>query len=303
MGDVIATLEAAAKNAMKNVPTHILEDDTPLDGCFRAVWLGLAGIDRSGFREALLPDVSALFGVAAPDNLRLTNDVDLLAAAMNRHPGSESAIVLIAGTGSVAMRYHWTSGLPVRVARSGGWGHILGDEGGGYAIGLRAIKHTVARLEDARLGLGGADSILGVFEQAVLQRLGCGQSPNGEYDLVGEVLVPQQQSTKTRIAGVAEAVLGLAGTDDTATRIIHDQVDDLVNTTLGRLLQPKCQGYHPSAETGLILSGGVVSHPTYQKLLMERLSSQGIQFAYVERVHDAVSLGATSLAMSHQTET
>jgi glucosamine kinase len=57
----------------------------------------------------------------------------------------EPGVAAIAGTGSNVfgvgpMQKHW---------RSGGWGHILGDEGSGYWLGLNSIK-AVLRYRDGR---------------------------------------------------------------------------------------------------------------------------------------------------------
>lgn len=50
--------------------------------------------------------------------------------------GGESGIMLLSGGGTVAYGRN-EAGVSLRV---GGWGHLLGDEGSGYWIGLTAIK-------------------------------------------------------------------------------------------------------------------------------------------------------------------
>jgi N-acetylmuramic acid 6-phosphate etherase len=263
--------------------------------CFKSAWIGLAGIDRSGFREALIPKVSELFGLPAGKELRLTNDVDLLAAAMEQHPVAASAVVAIAGTGSVAMRYARMDGSYVRVARSGGWGHILGDEGGGYAIGLQAIKHTLTSLEERKLGL--RQEPLGELEKKVLTHLGCADPGDGNIDLLSELLVQNRtQSLKSRIAGVAEVVLNTTETEKTAAAIVDSQARFFVEHTLGRLVDPKCGGYAPSEESGLILSGSIMKNSTYRASILTKLADKGASFKYVETVNDAVSTGASVLA-------
>ncbi|KAJ5108163.1 hypothetical protein N7456_004838 [Penicillium angulare] len=113
-----------------------------LQSCFRSVWVGLAGMDRSGLHDVLAPKLTELFGLGdASDVLKITNDVSLLTAAVPEDQNKPSILVMIAGTGSVAMRYNWTEIYGYHlVARAGGWGHLLGDEGGGYSIGLEAAK-------------------------------------------------------------------------------------------------------------------------------------------------------------------
>ena len=58
-------------------------------------------------------------------------------------PPGEPAILLIAGTGSVIF-YQPYGGEPRRI---GGWGPTLSDEGSGYRIGLRALRHYIHVLD------------------------------------------------------------------------------------------------------------------------------------------------------------
>ncbi len=54
----------------------------------------------------------------------------------------EGGVLVIAGTGSVAVcetDKTWQT--------AGGWGHLLGDEGSGYSVGIRALKQAIAEYE------------------------------------------------------------------------------------------------------------------------------------------------------------
>ncbi|GFF51897.1 N-acetylmuramic acid 6-phosphate etherase [Aspergillus udagawae] len=294
MEEVVQTLMAATKEALATIPSS----ECHLQSLFKSVWIGLAGIDRKNFRESLLPKLCLLFGLTEKE-IRLTNDVDLLAAAASPHQDCSSAIVVIAGTGSVAMRYNRSDdgNEYSRVARSGGWGHILGDEGGGYAIGLEAIKYTLAVLEEMRLGI--RIKPLGRLEEAVLKGLGCATCGPKQIDLVSEILVQQHKQTiKSRIAGVAQVVLSMNGQDDTASTIVGRQIDYLANRTVGRLLDPACAGYVPTERTGLILSGSILNNQPYQDQFLDVLKKKGARFAYIERVSDAGLLGVKHLIWS-----
>lgn len=286
----------ATQNALKELLTGGNHPDVSNEHlrCFKSAWIGLAGLDRFGFREILVPKLTEVFGLTVEGGLRLTNDADLLAASMARHPGTTSAIVAIAGTGSVAMRYTRNIEEYVRVARSGGWGHVLGDEGSGYAIGLQAIKHTLASLEERKLGLCGEP--LDILEKRVLDHFGPTDPSDGNLDLLTKLLVQHPtQSIKSRIAGIAEIVLKSVGDDKAVADIIDSQASVFIEKTLGRLVNPNCVGYAPPEESGLILSGSVMSNATYKTLVLRRLESQGIQFQYVETVDDAVLTGAMYL--------
>ncbi|MEW4371325.1 N-acetylglucosamine kinase [Paenibacillus kandeliae] len=65
--------------------------------------------------------------------IQVINDAEIALLASNR---TRHGIIAIAGTGSIVLGI-LPSGERVR---SGGWGHILGDQGSGYAIGLRSLQ-------------------------------------------------------------------------------------------------------------------------------------------------------------------
>jgi len=64
-------------------------------------------------------------------------ETDTLAALYGAF-GGKDGIILICGTGSVIFGKNKN-----KLFRIGGWGRILGDEGSGYNIGLRALKEVV----------------------------------------------------------------------------------------------------------------------------------------------------------------
>jgi N-acetylmuramic acid 6-phosphate etherase len=225
----------------------------------------------------------------------LTNDVDLLTASVAARHRVQAVVVLIAGTGSVAMRYTRAAEQRfIRTARSGGWGHLLGDEGGGYAIGLEAIKRTLVVLEEIALGLRTQE--LGDLERGVVQQLGRQDVVDGHIDLLNAVLCQRSdQSVKARISTIAQIVLNLAGSNEDATAIVVSQVAFLVDNTFLRLFDPKCRDYTPPEECDLVLSGGLMKNAEYQKALQGRLVDRGLRFRSTETVDDAASAGARHL--------
>ena len=103
-----------------------------------AAVLGVAGIDTKSERKRLL---SGMTGLSAPVVLAVNDVVAAWAAGSLAAPG----IAAISGTGSN------TFGVNARGAawRSGGWGHIVGDEGSGYMVAVAAIR-TVLAYRDGR---------------------------------------------------------------------------------------------------------------------------------------------------------
>lgn len=80
--------------------------------------------------------------------IRVCMDLDLVLEGT----GEGAAIVLIAGTGSAAVG----RGAQGHIARVGGHGYLLGDEGSAYNVGQRAVRQALAHFERT-----GADTALG----------------------------------------------------------------------------------------------------------------------------------------------
>lgn len=293
---VIATLLEATKSALKNVLPSGMEQtesswENYVQGCFSSVWIGLAGLDRAGLEGLLAPKLRQAFGITEEKNFRLTNDVDQLTAAVPLTHGTPSVLVLIAGTGSVAMRFGWSQEQEryTRSARSGGWGHMLGDEGGGYSIGMLAIQHTMEVFENITLGL---DNNGDELSKAVAERLGCADSRSAS--LLNNILA-QTRGMKSRIASVAQVVLELMDKNETAAAIVNSQVEKLVGGTLARLVKPQSIGYQPSEGTVLVLAGGLMKSDKFRAVLDQQLDLHKFCFQRTVVVEDAAYVGARYL--------
>jgi glucosamine kinase len=105
----------------------------------RGLCCGLAGVGRPRERDSVR---AALMGSGVAQRVEIVTDVD---AAMQDAFGSGPGLLLVAGTGSMA--FGRTS--DGRSARAGGWGAILGDEGGGWTISLAGMR-AVLRHYDGR---------------------------------------------------------------------------------------------------------------------------------------------------------
>ncbi len=118
-------VQTAIREAMMGANIRI--DDVKVCG------VGIAGASvahsEAWLRQTLttvLPDVP----------LALASDVEIALIGAN---GKRYGVLLLVGTGSVALGID-AKGDSLQV---GGWGYILGDEGGGYWIGLQALKCVV----------------------------------------------------------------------------------------------------------------------------------------------------------------
>jgi N-acetylglucosamine kinase-like BadF-type ATPase len=104
-----------------------------------AVCVGIAGVDREHEADVVRGMVQR--AVPASRVVVVSDALIALAAGAGGSPG----IVVIAGTGSIA----YGRNARQDAARSGGWGHIIGDEGSGYWIGREALS-AVVRAVDGR---------------------------------------------------------------------------------------------------------------------------------------------------------
>ncbi len=108
----------------------------------QSVVLGIAGAGRASDRTELA-DALIAQGVKKKftiKNITIESDARIaLEAAFAGGPG----IVLIAGTGSIAV-YRTEDG---EIIRAGGWGKLIGDEGGGYAIARDALSAIMKQFD------------------------------------------------------------------------------------------------------------------------------------------------------------
>src|SRR6476661_9868717 len=135
-----ANLHAAGELAVEKVLHEVMEraigDRTVVPA---AICLGIAGVDREDEAQVVR---AMMRRIGYKSRVLVVNDALIALVAGAR---DEPAIVLIAGTGSIAYGRN-ASG---EAARAGGWGHMIGDEGSGYWIGREEVA-AVMRARDGR---------------------------------------------------------------------------------------------------------------------------------------------------------
>lgn len=103
----------------------------------KGIVFGIAGIDTGGYKQLVYNAFKDL-----DLNIVIMNDAWLAHYALL---AGEDGCLLISGTGSVALgRYNG------KEARVGGWGHLLGDAGSGYAIAKHLIQDVLAAYDTGR---------------------------------------------------------------------------------------------------------------------------------------------------------
>ena len=135
-----ANLQTAGELEVEKV-VHALMDRVMVgqEGAPAAICLGIAGVDRPEDTEAVRGMMRRLGSKAR--TLVVNDALVALVAGVGEAPG----VVLVAGTGSIA----YGKDAAGHAARAGGWGYLLGDEGGGFWLG-RAALSAVVRQHDGR---------------------------------------------------------------------------------------------------------------------------------------------------------
>jgi N-acetylglucosamine kinase-like BadF-type ATPase len=99
--------------------------------------IGTAGVDRPS-DKAIMEEIIRSTGFN--NKAIITNDA---VTALYGGVGGAEGVILISGTGSIC----YGRNNEEETRRAGGWGHIIGDEGSGYYIGINAINR-IARAHD-----------------------------------------------------------------------------------------------------------------------------------------------------------
>jgi glucosamine kinase len=133
-----ANLQAMGELEVEKVLHRVMEE-TLGDRDVRpdAICLGIAGVDRPRDSDAVR-GIMRRIGHKTPTVIVNDALVALVAGA-----GDQPGVVIVAGTGSIA----YGRDASGRAARAGGWGYLLGDEGGGFWIGRAALSAVVRQFD------------------------------------------------------------------------------------------------------------------------------------------------------------
>jgi N-acetylmuramic acid 6-phosphate etherase len=240
-------------------------------GPIRSVCLALAGAGRQQDRERVEQWARQRH---LADHILVTHDaMPVLAAGTPNCTG----IALISGTGSLAFGRDAVG----TIARAGGWGHLMGDEGSGYAI-ARAALQAVARSWDGRgpvtmLG-GDLAKSLGVSQPAQLL-----------------AAIYERQTERDWLASLARVVSVTAEQGDAAARgILEGAAQDLAELfcTVAREL-----GFGTlAAPVPVALAGGMLtSSALLRDALRDDIAGAGFQDVEYRLVPEPV-VGGIKLA-------
>ncbi|HET7559878.1 MAG TPA: BadF/BadG/BcrA/BcrD ATPase family protein, partial [Limnochordia bacterium] len=137
---------------------------TALDAALRAAGLPQARVDRLVVCAAGAGRPREQAGLAAAlqaagASVRVWPDAE---AGLATGSPDGTGVCLVAGTGALA----YGRDVGGRTARAGGWGYLLGDEGGGFAVGREALRAALRAGEGSGPPTELLDRILGAWDLA-----------------------------------------------------------------------------------------------------------------------------------------
>ncbi len=198
--------------------------------------------------------VIALAGAARPDDRQavedwahrralaqvctVLSDIDLvMAVGESATESNEAVVALISGTGAIAVGKHIDDETTVR---AGGWGYLIGDDGGGYWMGRSALRAVLMASEGRAPATALTGALLGAAQVA---------SPR---DLL--TFHYQQPNPRHSVAALAAVVNEFAEhNDEVAKSILTRAGEELAALVLAVLTQLE----HPG-DFSLTCSGGVL---------------------------------------------
>lgn len=213
------------------------------------ICVAASGIDSLSL-EAAMRTIFEEMGFQ-PEILQVMNDCEIFL-----HLSEGVSLALISGTGSIC----FGRGMDGQIVRTGGWNHILSDEGSGFDMGLRVLK-SAADAMDARIAAS-------MLTEMVIRESGL-DSLEALNDFINEHLFE-----KSGIAGFALIGYRAAALGDKTALAIHRRCADalygLVSDTLLKLGLTQCNS---QLTADLWLWGSVaVKNQFLRQMLTERLN-------------------------------
>jgi N-acetylglucosamine kinase len=182
-------VQTAMRDALKQASLH--------PNIIKGVGLGIAGASNAHSSDWLHMTASAVLPAA-----QIVGSSDVEIALVGAH-GSRMGALLLAGTGSAAAGIDGDGEL----VQYGGWGYLIGDEGGGYWIGRQAMT-TVAQAYDNQ----GPPTIL-------MTRIPAHLGLRNPRDLIGW-LYQRESVPVAEVASLVPVVMMAAGDGDGVARQI-----------------------------------------------------------------------------------
>ncbi len=325
-------IKTTVESALTSIPAECPEGLGTLPTAvpvFAAAWFGISGVDSPANVAILAPVLSRLLSVNVGPRLIICNDANLLAAPVQLHKDVQHAVTVIGGTGSIAASFRrlddkGNNGALLELGRIGGWGWMLGDEGGGFHVGREAVRQVLTEHDVSALYVADNPSEFGTYKPKsvlttrILDLFGVSSPPEllaiiHDADPVSDG-TPIHTETQThklihrekRLSQLAPIVFEAAFTSNDALALSVLRETSLalarqVSMLLRPADNPECVTFAPRsvrAQDSVICFGGsLVGIQAYRDMVLRHLANEGHVFKHVEFVSDPAATGALGLVL------
>lgn len=196
----------AEENIRQAISRCILQMKTQgIEGDCKGIFMGVAGIEVGENKQRLEASITntfccKVFGL---------HDSELTHVALLK---GQDGIITIAGTGSVS--YGIYQG---KAEKTGGWGHVLGDEGSGYWIALEALKNMTLECDAGLKPSGLSRAILSQLNLSDVFAMKEFVHHAGKYEIARVAQAVVEQAVTGNIKAIS--ILDLAGQELAAMTI------------------------------------------------------------------------------------
>ncbi|MDE2480772.1 MAG: hypothetical protein KGN02_01105 [bacterium] len=233
-----------------------------------AVFVGAAGAGRDDVAHALR---DALAEHLRGTRIGVSDDARI---ALRAGVPEGDALALVAGTGTIACAV-----VGERFVRCGGYGHLLGDEGSGYAIGAAALR-LLLKMYDGRAP-----------HDAMLARIAAHLHASQAQDVLARIY--EAPAPVREIAAIAPFVLDAATAGErSATKIVQAAALDLYELLKALVRAADVR----NRELPLVLAGGLLASNSLLSFLLETRISNEMPFVQPLKAPPRPEYGALALA-------
>ncbi|KAJ3720145.1 hypothetical protein C8R42DRAFT_672842 [Lentinula raphanica] len=314
----IETIQMTVGDALKTCTSPSSIDPValppPEELKFGAAWFGISGADSESIIESVMGPLSSLLGIPKGHRLSVANDAHLLAAPIRMHKDVTYAVTVIGGTGSIVVSFkEKEDGELEELGRVGGWGWILGDEGGGYSIGREAVRQVLT--EQDKHSVMGSPPPEGALRACMRRYFNI----KDVMELLTEVYVldpmpstmiatdqnsPRHMPREKRLSSLSPLVFTAAFEDKDplalkVLRICAKDLADQISVVVGDANEESPRLVKAS-EAVICFGGSVVGLEVYRNMVLDELAEKGHVFKYVEFVDDCAAVGAAGLHLRYK---
>ena len=186
--------------------------------------------------------------------------------------GDKGGLSIILGTGSS----FYINDLEGNPHQGGGWGYILGDEGSGYGISRRTLKHIMRQI-DGQV----ADDLTKAFLAKI--------EGQRRSDVVN--FVYQDQSNFHHL--VRWIVERSEAGDDVAARLIEEELDELISRVV-QFISDRSLDF----KRKIVLNGGLAKNPHIHSLIVKSIGKSELSNCLVTLSEMEPAEGAWQLGLS-----